>query len=68
MPIAPPPTTFTCPQCGWQKTAFPRSDVLVPGVDVWDACPRCGQAPDSRRAEGVLPALQGLLKKVLPLS
>ena len=51
MPIPPPPRTYTCPACHWSQTVHPRSDVLLAGVDHFDACPRCGHQPlQTRRA------------------
>lgn len=41
MPFPAPATTFHCPQCGWQKTTIPRSDVLLRGHDWFDCCPKC---------------------------
>ena len=41
MPIPVPVTTFHCPNCGWQKTAVPRSDALIRGHNWFDCCPQC---------------------------
>ncbi len=68
MPIKPEPTTYTCPACGWSKTASPQSDALMPG-DVFEVCPKCGHEPlDCREAsalQGALAGLAGKIKKVL---
>ncbi|WP_341325719.1 hypothetical protein [Methylotuvimicrobium sp. KM2] len=41
MPIKPKPFVYVCPSCGWRKSVFPRSDVLLPG-EYYDCCPKCG--------------------------
>ena len=45
MPIQPRQTTYSCPACNWSKTIAPRNDVLMPGIDHFDACPACGHSP-----------------------
>lgn len=45
MPIPPRPHTYRCPACHWSKTVAPRSDVLMPGIDHFDACPVCRHRP-----------------------
>lgn len=42
MPISLPARRLRCPACGWHKTLGPRGDVLVAGVNHFDACPQCG--------------------------
>lgn len=32
-----------CTHCDWSTIVAPSSDVLTPGVDHFDNCPRCGQ-------------------------
>ena len=45
MPVAPPPSTYTCPACHLSKTVAPRSDCLSAGFDYFAECPNCGHAP-----------------------
>lgn len=45
MPFPPPPTCFSCPQCGWQRTIIHESDVLLPGRDLPLSCAKCGHSP-----------------------
>lgn len=67
MPIPSEPRTYTCPACHWSQTTRPRSDVLLAGVDHFNACPRCGHQPlDTRRASTVpLPGVLAQLAKQL---
>jgi hypothetical protein len=53
MPIPPRPHTYRCSACHWSKTVAPRSDVLMPGIDHFDACPACGHRPLETQAAGV---------------
>ncbi|TNI63009.1 hypothetical protein CF121_05960 [Aeromonas media] len=48
MPVPPPPFTFHCPQCGWQKTVVPKSDALVCGLSWFEVCPKCSHSPLER--------------------
>jgi len=41
MPIKPKPRTYVCPSCGWKKSVFPASDVMMQG-DYFKNCPKCG--------------------------
>lgn len=41
MPVRPPPNTYRCRSCGWQRTFFPRRDCMMEGLDYVTACPRC---------------------------
>lgn len=51
--IKPPPLTFSCPACSWQKTTYPKSDALGPG-DYFSTCPKCGnEALDVRATRGL---------------
>jgi len=68
MPVPPPPQTFACRECGWKKTTAPRSDVLFPGIDVFDHCPACSNRTlDVRRARG-LDAFGSVLRRRLGLT
>ena len=53
MPIPSRPHSYRCPTCGWTKTVVPRSDVLMPGIDHFDACPACGHRPLETQAARV---------------
>lgn len=68
MPIPPPPHTYHCPACHWSKTVAPSSDVLLPGVDHFSACPQCSHAPlETKAASGLaggVAQLAGVLEKV----
>lgn len=65
MPIPPRPHTYRCPACHWSKTVAPRSDVLMPGIDHFDACPACGHRPLETQAAGpVRVSLAGLTEQV----
>lgn len=64
MPIAPPPTTYTCLACGWSKTVAPRSDALGPG-DYYRACPKCAHAPLATSRAGAAQAVLGQLSEQL---
>ena len=65
MSIRPPPRLFRCPACGWSKTVTPASDVLVRGRDHFDACPQCGHAPLSSKAQPDLSAGVGPIANML---
>ena len=41
MPLPPPPRTFICTRCTWQRTTLPKSDALVLGRDWFSRCPLC---------------------------
>ena len=56
MPVRPSPRRYRCSVCGWSKTVAPVSDVLMPGHDYFDMCPRCGHAPLSSKSLARLPA------------
>lgn len=49
MPMAPRPSSFACPACGWERTTLPKSDVLIPGRDWFAHCPACAHEPLERR-------------------
>jgi Zn finger protein HypA/HybF involved in hydrogenase expression len=42
MPVPPPPKTFVCKECRWEKTVIPKSDALVIGRDWLIRCEECG--------------------------
>ena len=65
MPIRPLPRLFRCPACGWSKTVTPASDALVRGRDHFDACPQCGHAPLSSKAQPDLSAGVGPIANML---
>ena len=68
MPIPPLPLTYRCLACGWSKTVVPRSDVLMPGIDHFDACPACGHSPLETQAAGVArTVLAGLADQIARL-
>lgn len=51
MPRPPPPFTYTCTSCSWQKTTFPKSDALMVGRDCFFSCPVCeGDSVEGRFA------------------
>lgn len=65
MPVQPQPFTYSCSACRWSKTVAPRSDVLMPGVDHFDACPACGHRPLKTQTAGVTRAtLAGLAEQI----
>ena len=65
MPIPPRPRTYTCPACGWSKTVVPRSDVLIRGIDHFQACPACGhQSLETQAANTAQVALAELADKI----
>jgi len=65
MPIPPRPHAYRCPACGWSKTVVPRSDVLMPGIDHFDACPACGHRPlETQIASPARAALAGLADQI----
>lgn len=69
MPIQPRPTTYSCPACHWSKTVAPRSDVLMPGIDHFDACPACGHRPlETQVASPARAALAGLADRITRLT
>lgn len=41
MPMAQQPYKIRCLVCGWQKSVYPDSDVLIPGHSHFDHCPKC---------------------------
>lgn len=57
MPLRPKPSTFTCPACGWRKTTAPRSDAVLPGLDWFVSCPKCGNEDLAVRKANVLEAI-----------
>lgn len=57
MVMKPPPTTYSCPACGWKKTVVPISDVRLRGVDSFGRCPKCGNGNLKARTAG---AIEGL--------
>lgn len=60
MPFPPPPTTYSCPKCGWKKTVAPKSDALLPG-DFYNACPSCGNTDlECKMASGIRASLDRL--------
>lgn len=62
--IKPQPFTYICPCCGWKKTVAPTSDVMVPGVNYFDSCQKCGHPELETRAAGVIDvALLKLLRR-----
>lgn len=66
MPIEPRPRTYSCPICHWSKTVAPRSDVLTPGIDHFDACPTCGHRPlKTQAAHATLAGLAEQIKRLL---
>ncbi|ASD19957.1 hypothetical protein DZA07_32725 [Pseudomonas aeruginosa] len=67
MPIPPPPLTFICPRCSWQKTTVPRSDALLIGRDCYTSCPKCGTAPVVRRMATSIEAMRARLEHLLRL-
>ena len=62
MPIPPPPTTYRCPKCHWQKTTTPRSDALAPG-DIYTHCPLCRHQPLETRKPDFLELALAKLKQ-----
>ena len=66
MPIPPRPHTYRCPACHWSKTVAPRSDVLMPGIDHFEACPACGHQPlETQAARATLAGLAEQIKRLL---
>lgn len=65
MPIPPPPRQYRCPACHWSKIVAPRSDVLMPGHDIFHNCPKCGHAPLDSQSVGSWPAGMGQALDVL---
>lgn len=43
MAIRPAPITYHCTSCHWSKTVHPKSDCLMPGIDDFEDCPKCGK-------------------------
>ncbi len=65
MPIPPSPHTYHCPACGWSKTVAPRSDVLMPGIDHFNACPACGHSPlETQAASAARATIAGLAEQI----
>jgi hypothetical protein len=65
MPIPSGPHTYRCPACHWSKTIAPQSDVLMPGIDHFDACPACWHHPLETQVAGAAQAtLAGLTEKL----
>ena len=65
MPIPPRPYTYRCPACYWSKTVAPRSDVLMRGIDHFDACPACGHKPlETQAASAARATIAGLAEQV----
>lgn len=67
MPVRPILRNYYCSACNWSKTVVPDSDVLMPGFDHFDACPRCGQAlspvpPQASLESGLIEVLNTLEK------
>lgn len=66
MPIPPRPHAYRCPACGWSKTVVPRSDVLMRGIDHFDACPACGHQPlEMQAARAPIAELVEQIKRLL---
>lgn len=66
MPIPPRPHTWRCPACHWSKTVMPRSDVLMLGIDHFDACPDCGHQPlETQAARAPIAELVDQIKRLL---
>ncbi|MDO2949084.1 hypothetical protein M8828_11010 [Aeromonas simiae] len=61
MPLPMPPTTLSCPKCGWHKTVVPKSDVLIEGHTWFTVCPQCGHAELERKEAN---GLSGLVAEV----
>ena len=64
MPVAPPPSTYTCPACHWSKTVQPRSDCMFVGVDYFAECPSCGHAPLGASSPNFLQLLALQMRKL----
>ena len=41
MPVPLPPRKVTCPSCHWSRILPGGSDVIMPGEEVPERCPRC---------------------------
>ena len=65
MPIAPPPSTFRCPKCGWHKTVAPKSDVMVRGHSWFESCHECHHAPLERSPASVLELAMAKIRDVI---
>jgi hypothetical protein len=65
MPITPSPFTLECVKCAWSHTFAPRSDVLIPGLDMKSHCPRCGARELRRREATLVEQLSRKLKDVI---
>ena len=64
MCVKPKPFSYSCPDCGWKKVVFPRSDVLLPG-EHYARCPKCGsKSLNLGEVKGVAELGLGLLRKL----
>lgn len=57
MPIPMPPTTLSCPKCGWSKTVVPQSDVLLEGHTWFTVCPECGNSKLDHKKANIISSL-----------
>ena len=57
MPIPMPPTTLSCPKCGWSNTVVPQSDVLLEGHTWFTVCPECGHSKLDRKKANIISSL-----------
>lgn len=64
MPVRPAPFTLKCNQCGWKHTFSPRSDVLIPNVDIRSDCPRCGAYALARLQPNLIELVSARLREV----
>ncbi|HBP6668260.1 TPA: hypothetical protein L6A99_11805 [Pseudomonas aeruginosa] len=67
MPIPPPPLTFICPHCSWQRTTLPKSDVFAIGLDYYIQCPKCGHEPVTQRRATTIDVMKARLEHLLRL-
>lgn len=67
MAFPPPPLTFLCPRCSWQRTTLPKSDALVIGRDCFNRCPECAYEPLESRAASKAEVLRARLGRFLRL-
>lgn len=65
--IKPSPYEIRCSDCGWSKTFSPLSDVLIPGKDYIESCPKCSSSKITFHKAGYfessLAAINALFRK-----